>query len=54
MKSQNYVSVLAILNAMLTRVCSSLPQIEQATRGLCLADIPVGSSRGSVSHKTDV
>jgi hypothetical protein len=51
MKSQNYVSVLAILNAMVTRVSASLPQIEQATRGLCFPDISV--SRGSVSDKAD-
>src|SRR2546430_382161 len=34
MKSQNYVTVLAILNAMATRIANSLPQIEAATRGL--------------------
>jgi hypothetical protein len=34
MKSENYVTVLAILNAMATRIANSLPQIEEATRGL--------------------
>jgi hypothetical protein len=34
MKAPNYVAVLAILNAMLNRVATSLPQIEEATRGL--------------------
>ena len=34
MKSQNYVTVLAILNAMAARIANSLPQIEAATRGL--------------------
>jgi hypothetical protein len=34
MKSPNYVAVLAILNAMLRHVTVSLPQLEEATRGL--------------------
>jgi hypothetical protein len=44
MKSQSYLAVLAILNAMLTRVSSSLPQIEQATRGICQDDAAAGFS----------
>lgn len=40
MKSPNYVAVLAILNAMLSRVSGSLAQIEQATRGILADEIP--------------
>ncbi len=42
MKSQNYVTVLAILNAMATRIANSLPQIEAATRVL-QHDVGAGS-----------
>ena len=34
MKSQNCVTILAILNAMIARVSSSFSQIDDATRGL--------------------
>jgi Glycine zipper len=44
MKSQSHLAVLAILNAMLARVSSSLPQIEQATRGICQGDASTGVS----------
>jgi hypothetical protein len=40
MKSQKYVTVLALLNAMLTRISTSLPQIEEATRGLYSIEVP--------------
>lgn len=40
MKSLNYVAVLAILNAMLRRISESIPQIDQATRGLGHSEIP--------------
>jgi len=39
MTSPNYVAVLAILNAMLRRVSTSLPQIKDATRGLLQDEI---------------
>jgi len=43
MTSPNYVAVLAILNAMLRRVSTSLPEIKHATRGLLRDEIePVG------------
>jgi hypothetical protein len=40
MEEKRYVAVMAILNAMLARVSSSMPQIDQATRGLWPADVP--------------
>lgn len=46
MKSPNYVAVLAILNAMLSRVSASLAQIEQATRGLSGDEIPADAGVG--------
>ena len=39
MTSPNYVAVLAILNAMLRRVSTSLPEIKHATRGLLRDEI---------------
>ncbi len=51
MTSPNYVAVLAILNAMLRRVSTSLPQINQATRGLLQTEIQpvVGMSDNGLS-----
>lgn len=46
MKSTNYVAVLAILNAMLRRVSESLPQIQQASRGLRYGEIPAKARGG--------
>jgi hypothetical protein len=46
MKSEKYVTVLAILNAMAARVASSLPQIEQATRGFYPAETQAGADAG--------
>jgi hypothetical protein len=40
MTKPNYVAVLAILNAMLRRVSTSLPEINRATRGLLRDEIP--------------
>jgi len=34
MKPQSCVNILAVLNAMIARVSSSLPEIDDATRGL--------------------
>lgn len=34
MKAPKYITVLTILNAMLRHISQSMPQIEQATRGL--------------------
>lgn len=44
MKSPDYVATLAILNEMLRRISSSLPQIEQATRGLLHDKIPLDAA----------
>ena len=43
MKPLNYVAVLALLNAMLRRLAESLPQIDQATRGLGQSEIPAAT-----------
>jgi hypothetical protein len=51
MKSENYVTVLAILNAMTTRIATSLPQIERATRGLFQPDIQPGVAANSGTAK---
>ncbi|MGB7951283.1 MAG: hypothetical protein WCH75_26675 [Candidatus Binatia bacterium] len=40
MQSPNYITVLAILNAMLHRVSESLPQIEKSTRELGHWSVP--------------
>jgi len=47
MKSQSCVTILAILNAMIARVSSSLSQIDEATRGLCPDQVPAGASGGT-------
>jgi hypothetical protein len=48
MKSSNFVVILAILNAMLRRFADSLPELEQATRGLAheFPSIPTVSDNG--------
>ncbi len=49
MKPPNYVAILAILNAMLRRFSDSLPQIEEAARGLVheIPSLPSVSNNGS-------
>ena len=54
MKSPNYVAVLAILNAMLRRVSSSLPELEEATRGLLHEFPPIAGVSANGSGQTDV
>ena len=46
MKPLNYVAVLALLNALLRRLSESLPQIDQATRGLGHSEIPATARAG--------
>jgi hypothetical protein len=49
MKSQSCVNVLAILNAMIAQVSSSLPQIDDATRSLFPEQVPAGAGAGVVN-----
>ena len=46
MKLPNYVTVLAILNAILHRVSESLPLIDQATRELGRSETPAKARAG--------
>lgn len=53
MESPHYINVLAILNEMLHRLSYSLPQIQQATRGLAnaegLTDSRLGEALGNAN-----
>jgi hypothetical protein len=43
MKAPKYVTVLTLLNAMLRSISQSMPQIEQATRGLASSRIAINA-----------